>query len=233
MMENPLPQKNLFSYCVDLDQRVRSKNPLRKVVQMVGFSFVREEVKERYGYNGNEGLDPQILLKLMFLLFWDDIRSERELMQILPERLDYLWFLGYSLDDEIPNHSVLSKARIRRRYLMEGSFAHGLNQHHFKRSRWRHLGNQCIQDHLICAIQNARILITRSLPPKMTAEALIELKYKIQNLDTPLKYLYKALIRNVRALYGDNDCLSTSSINTHATLPHPFLSPFGQKPLHS
>ena len=49
----------------------------------------------------------------MFLLFWDDIRSERELMQILPERLDYLWFLGYSLDDEIPNHSVLSKARKR------------------------------------------------------------------------------------------------------------------------
>jgi hypothetical protein len=24
-----------------------------------------------------------------------------------------LWFLGYDLDDEIPNHSVLSKARAR------------------------------------------------------------------------------------------------------------------------
>lgn len=34
-------------------------------------------------------------------------------MQILPERLDYLWFLGYSLDDDIPDHSVLSKARAR------------------------------------------------------------------------------------------------------------------------
>ncbi len=28
-------------------------------------------------------------------------------------RLDWLWFLGYDLDDEIPNHSVLSKARAR------------------------------------------------------------------------------------------------------------------------
>ncbi|MBK1880768.1 transposase, partial [Pelagicoccus mobilis] len=28
-------------------------------------------------------------------------------------RLDYLWFLGYGLDDAIPNHSVLSKARRR------------------------------------------------------------------------------------------------------------------------
>jgi Transposase domain (DUF772) len=27
--------------------------------------------------------------------------------------LDYLWFLGYQLDDPIPNHSVLSKTRKR------------------------------------------------------------------------------------------------------------------------
>jgi len=58
-------------------------------------------------------VDPEIILKLIFLLFWDNIRSERELMRMLPERLDYLWFLGYSLDDEIPDHSVLSKARKR------------------------------------------------------------------------------------------------------------------------
>ena len=113
MMGKHLPQKSLFSYSVDLDQRVRKKHPLRKVVQMVDFSFVRDEVKDLYGYNGHEGIDPEIILKLMFLLFWDDIRSERELMQILSERLDYLWFLGYSLDDEVPNHSVLSKARAR------------------------------------------------------------------------------------------------------------------------
>jgi IS5 family transposase len=52
-------------------------------------------------------------MKMMFLLFYDDVASERELMRIIPERLDYLWFLGYGLDDEIPNHSVLSKARNR------------------------------------------------------------------------------------------------------------------------
>src|ERR1041384_1561153 len=35
-------------------------------------------------------------------------------MQIIAERLDYLWFLGYGINDSIPNHSVLSKARARR-----------------------------------------------------------------------------------------------------------------------
>ena len=50
---------------------------------------------------------------MLLLLFLEDIKSERELMRIIPERLDYLWFLGYGLDDQIPNHSVLSKARKR------------------------------------------------------------------------------------------------------------------------
>ena len=31
-------------------------------------------------------------------------------MDTLPERLNYLWFLGYGLDDDVPHHSVLSKA---------------------------------------------------------------------------------------------------------------------------
>jgi IS5 family transposase len=49
----------------------------------------------------------------MLLLVLYNVRSERELMETLPERLDWLWFLGYDLDSEIPDHSVLSKARQR------------------------------------------------------------------------------------------------------------------------
>jgi transposase len=48
MMGKHQPQKSLFSYSVDLDQRVRKKHPLRKVAERVDFSFVREEVKHRY-----------------------------------------------------------------------------------------------------------------------------------------------------------------------------------------
>ena len=36
--------------------------------------------------------------------------------------------------------------RRRRRYLMEGSFAHSANHYHFKRARWRRLWRQQIQD---------------------------------------------------------------------------------------
>lgn len=106
-------QKEFFSYSVDLDQRMPQSHPLRKIRQAIDFTFARTETAQFYGRKGNESTDPAIILKLMFLLFYDNIASERQLMAMLPYRLDYLWFLGYGLDDRIPDHSVLSKARKR------------------------------------------------------------------------------------------------------------------------
>jgi len=106
-------QEELFSYQINLDERVRSEHPLRKVREHIDFSFVRGEVAGCYGYNGNVSVDPVVIMKMMFLLFFDDVASERELMRVIPERLDYMWFLGYGLNDSIPDHSVLSKARSR------------------------------------------------------------------------------------------------------------------------
>ena len=49
--------------------------------------------------------------------------------------------------------------RRRRKHLAEGSFADAANNYHFKRSRWRRLWRQQIQDFLIGAIQNVKILL--------------------------------------------------------------------------
>src|SRR5262247_2556178 len=114
-MMGPTQQREskLFHYGVNLEKRVRSNNPLRRIEEAVDFSFVREAVKSFYGSDGHESEDPIVVMKLMLLLFLDDVGSERELMQIVNERMDYLWFLRFDLDDEAPNHSVLSKARRR------------------------------------------------------------------------------------------------------------------------
>ena len=113
MMGTQQTQDNLFSYHVNLSARIRENHPLRRVLSLVDFTFVRQEVSALYGSNGNSSVDPSVIMKMMFLLFFDNVHSERELMRIIPERLDYLWFLGYGLDDVIPDHSVLSKARRR------------------------------------------------------------------------------------------------------------------------
>src|SRR5438046_3442747 len=106
-------EPQLFNYAVNLEKRVRANHPLRRVKAAIDLSFVREEVAHRYGKNGNESVAPEVILKMMYLLFFDDINSERELMEVISERLDYLWFLDYGLDDQVPDHSVLSKARAR------------------------------------------------------------------------------------------------------------------------
>ena len=106
-------QNELWSEPVNLARRIPADHPLRKLRETLKLDFVREEVAGCYGRKGNVSVDPVIVMKMMLLLFWDNVRSERELMRIIPLRIDYLWFLGYNLEDEIPNHSVLSKARRR------------------------------------------------------------------------------------------------------------------------
>ena len=113
MRYQPPANDPLFSVNVQLETRVRANHPLRKIKELVDFDFIYKEVEKTYGKNGNLSVPPPVIVKLMLLLILYNVRSERELMDTLPERLDWLWFLGYTLDSSIPDHSVLSKARTR------------------------------------------------------------------------------------------------------------------------
>src|SRR3990172_3820046 len=111
MGQQPPRQEKLFYPAVSLEQRVRATHPLRQIAQTIDFDFLYAKVADRYGANGHVSVPPPVILKLMLLLVLYNVRSERELLATLPERLDWLWFLGYDLDTAIPDHSVLSKAR--------------------------------------------------------------------------------------------------------------------------
>jgi IS5 family transposase len=50
-------------------------------------------------------------------MFFEDIRSERQLMEVATDRLSIRWFLGYDLTEPLPDHSSLT--RIRERYGLE------------------------------------------------------------------------------------------------------------------
>jgi transposase len=111
MGQQPPRQERLFYPAVSVEQRVRATHPLRQIAQTIDFDFIYAKVADRYGANGHVSVPPPVILKLMLLLVLYNVRSERELLATLPERLDWLWFLGYDLDSAIPDHSVLSKAR--------------------------------------------------------------------------------------------------------------------------
>ena len=50
-------------------------------------------------------------------MFFDGIRAARQLMQLSADRLSVRWFVGYNLDEPLPDHSSLT--RIRERYGVE------------------------------------------------------------------------------------------------------------------
>ena len=106
-------QQKLFYSDVNIEERVPKRHILRKIKKAIDFDFIYEEVGDCYGTNGNVSVPPPVILKLMLLLIFYNVRSERELEETLPMRLDWLWFLGFDLDSRIPDHSVLSKARAR------------------------------------------------------------------------------------------------------------------------
>ena len=105
-------EPKLFYHGISLDRRMPNDHPLRKIRQLVDFNFIRSKVADLYGIRGNESVDPAVILKLMFLLFYENIKSERALMRQLSLRMDRLWFCGYDLDEKTPDHSVISKARL-------------------------------------------------------------------------------------------------------------------------
>src|SRR5258708_8518748 len=113
MMSEGDSQAPMWSYEVNLEKRVRDDHPLRRINRVLDLSFVRGQVAHTYGRRGNKSVPPQVILHMMLLLFLDDIKSQRELMRIVPERLDCLWFLAYGLAGKVPDLSVLSNARRR------------------------------------------------------------------------------------------------------------------------
>jgi IS5 family transposase len=55
-----------------------------------------------------------VFFKLQLVMFFEGIRSERQLMRHAADRLSIRWYLGYDLGEPLPDHSSLT--RIRERY---------------------------------------------------------------------------------------------------------------------
>src|SRR3954452_18677572 len=52
-------------------------------------------------------------VKLQLVMFFEGIRSERQLIELASMNLAHRWYLGYALDEPLPDHSSLSRIRMR------------------------------------------------------------------------------------------------------------------------
>jgi transposase len=102
---------------ISLEDLVPQDHLYRHLDQKLDLSFVREFVQKTYAQGGRPSIDPIVFFKLQLVMFFEGIRSERELMRQAADRLSVLWYLGYNLNESLPDHSSLT--RIRTRYGVE------------------------------------------------------------------------------------------------------------------
>src|SRR5215211_5987416 len=99
---------------VTLDDFVPPDHFYRHLERSLDLSFVRDLVRGTYADTGRPSIDPVVFFKLQLVMFFEGLRSERQLMQVVGDRLSLRWYLGYDLSESRPDHSSLS--RIRERY---------------------------------------------------------------------------------------------------------------------
>src|ERR1700704_5722298 len=93
---------------VSLEELVPPDHFYRHLEQTLDLSFVREFVQEAYASGGRPSIDPIVFFKLQLVMFFEGIRSERQLMRHAADRLSVLWYLGYDLGEPLPDHSSLT-----------------------------------------------------------------------------------------------------------------------------
>src|SRR6266571_4818621 len=102
---------------VSLEDLVPHDHFYRHLERTLDLSFVREFVQETYASKGRPSIDPIVFFKLQLVMFFEGIRSERQLMRHASDRLSVRWYIGYDLGEPLPDHSSLT--RIRERYGLE------------------------------------------------------------------------------------------------------------------
>src|SRR5258706_8232808 len=98
---------------LSLEELVSADHFYRHVDRVLDLSFVRELVQDRYAGMGRPSIDPVVFFRLQLVMFFEGIRSERQLLHLAADRLSVRWFLGYNLNEPLPDHSSLTKIRAR------------------------------------------------------------------------------------------------------------------------
>lgn len=82
---SPLPD-------LSLKELVPTGNLYRRLEERLDLSFVRELVEGLYAPSGRPSVDPAVFFKPELILFFEDLRSERQLMEVVVDRLSLRWY---------------------------------------------------------------------------------------------------------------------------------------------
>jgi transposase len=94
-----------------LEAFIPKDHPIRRLNRVLDLSFVHEAVRGHYCQdNGRPSIDPEVIIRLFLLQAIEGLGHVRDLMRQVQVNLAYRWFIGYDLDEPLPDHSTLSRA---------------------------------------------------------------------------------------------------------------------------
>ena len=103
-----------FVYCFNLEEVVPEDHSVRAIAGVLDLSWVYAELAPYYSRFGRPSIDPVLMIRMLIVGYVFGIRSERALCRDVRVNLAYRWFCGLNLEDNIPDHSALSRARNER-----------------------------------------------------------------------------------------------------------------------
>ena len=122
-MRGPDTQQDTLFSTASPESRVPKDHPLRPVRTMAdrALADLDADFNALYSAFGRDSIPPEKLLRAQLLMALYTIRSERQLVEQINYNLLFRWFVGFSMDDEVWNHSTFTKNRDR---LLDGEVAH-------------------------------------------------------------------------------------------------------------
>jgi transposase len=103
-----------FLYAFDLDKVVPPDHLVRQIDGILDLSWVHKELAPYYSHTGRPSIDPVLMIRMLLVGYLFALRSERRLCSEVQVNLAYRWFCKLSVEDQIPDHSVFSRARHER-----------------------------------------------------------------------------------------------------------------------
>ena len=97
-----------------LEKLIPEDHILARVDRVLDLSWLRGEVADCYcADNGRPGIDPEVAVRLMPAGLLLGIAHDRRLLREAQVNIAIRWFIGYGLEERLPDHSSLTRIRQR------------------------------------------------------------------------------------------------------------------------
>ncbi len=124
MLKKNNGQIDMFNHMI-FEKLVPKNHLLVKIDSIIDFSFVYEKVKDKYSSVGRGSKDPVMMVKIFLLEYLYNL-SDVEVVDRINTDVAFRWFLGLSIDDEVPDDTTVSYFRVKR--LAEEDFEDFFNE---------------------------------------------------------------------------------------------------------